>query len=124
MLSNKQFRFPEIDQLPADLKTIFDDGGNGMSDAYINLKWTLADPRFIQTGGYPNPVQGDDSIAERISELLGKGSAADWNMILEIADNKCTDMMWGDAGRLHFFAYRPDVQRKDFHDVWMEFQCH
>lgn len=117
----KAISLPDLDELPKQLRELFDDG-DVLSDAYCDLKGTLSEQRFIQVVGYPNPVQYD-GIADRISRLFGKGSSEDWEMIFEISDSKCTDMMWGDAGRLHFFVYKEDIKNRNFSDAWMEFQC-
>jgi uncharacterized protein YwqG len=44
-------------------------------------------------------------------------------MILEISDDRRTDMMWGDAGILHFFCHVDDLESRVFSRCWMQVQC-
>ncbi len=97
------------------------DNDDGLSDSYCDLKFALSEQAVVQIGGYPNPVQYDD-IAARAASIIGKGSADDWELLLEI-DSKL-GFMWGDAGRLYFYGHKDDLKNAIFSNVWMEFQCH
>jgi uncharacterized protein YwqG len=94
----------------------------GTEDAYCEVKEELQEGRFVQIGGFPNPVQNDGMEAE-IAQMTSRGSAEDWIMILEVYCDKKTDMMWGDAGRIHFFCHIDDLKNQDFSRCWMQMQC-
>lgn len=111
--------YPAV-SLPDDEKKIGIDVD--WAEPYWELKAELVEHRFIQIGGYPNPVQ-NDGIAESIAKMFHRGKPEDWDMIFEISDDKTTDMMWGDAGTLHFFTHIDDLKNNDFSHTWMEMQC-
>ena len=92
-------------------------------EGYCEIKEEISGERFIQIGGYPHPIQYD-GIAESAAKAFGFGEAKDWHMILEVSFSPQTNMMWGDGGRLHFFAHKADIENRKFDNVWMEFQCH
>ena len=93
-----------------------------LEDLYFELKYTIAENRFIQIGGYPNPQQ-NENIDEDIARSTGRGKPSDWKLIMEIYDDKATDMMWGDAGQLYFFTHVEDIKKCNFADSWMQMQC-
>lgn len=105
---------PERDLLPlSDEETM---------EAYCELKAEMEETRFIQIGGFPNPVQTDD-MEPSIAKMTGRGTPEDWILILEVYDDSRTDMMWGDAGKLHFFCHIEDLKSLDFSRCWMQMQC-
>lgn len=111
---------PEIDGYPFEILNKFYNDDE-LLDGYCTLKSELAEPRFLQVGGYPNPVQFD-GIAESAAKIMQRGRASDWNMILEI--NSLEGFMWGDAGKLHYFVHSDDLRSLQFSDVWMDMQCY
>lgn len=92
-------------------------------ESYYNVKEELVNSRFIQIGGYANPVQGG-GIAESIAHLSKIGSAAEWKMILEVSSFPELDMMWGDVGRIHVFTHSRDIDNRSYENTWLEYQCH
>ena len=95
---------------------------SGFVEGYFEARGEIQDTRFIQIGGFPNPVQ-TDTMERDIVRLTGRGSAEDWVMIFEIYEDKRTDMRWGDAGRLHFFCHADDLKDANFSNCWMQTQC-
>ena len=78
---------------------------------------------FVQIAGWPMAIQSDDMQAE-VAELLARGTADDWLLLLQVGDNSGTDMMWGDAGKLYFWIHREDLAAHRFDRVWMVCQSH
>lgn len=114
---------PVEDDLPESLKKKWSTDKYLSEDSYPELAIELSEKRFIQIGGHANPVQ-NGGIEDRISNLLGKGTKNQWRLIFEIFEHSCTNMSWGDAGKLHFFTHVDDIKVRNFDDAWMEFQCH
>ena len=106
--------------LPDNVDNVFSD--EDWEEAYWELNDDVSENRFIQIGGYCNPVQSD-GIEENIVKLFKRGAPSDWKMIFEIYQDKETDMMWGDAGKLHYYSHVDDLSKADFTNVWMEMQC-
>lgn len=94
----------------------------GIEEAYRDLKCEFVEKRFVQIGGFPNPEQNDNMEAN-IVKIMEKGKTEEWIMILEVGCDKNTDMMWGDAGRIHFFTHIDDLKEKNFSSSWLELQC-
>lgn len=112
---------PDSELLEEDFSKKMDDKDEW--DGYYEVKEQISGERFIQIGGYPDPVQCD-GIAQSAAEAFNKGDANDWHMILQVFHCQHTNMMWGDAGRLHFYAHAGDIKNLKFDEVWLEFQCH
>ena len=121
ILYKPSISIPDIESLPEKLQSTLDENED-LSEAYWEIKAELTDKRFIQVGGYPNPVQYD-GIAEAISKLMKRGTADQWKMVFEIYNDKLSDVMWGDDGRLHFFTHIDDIMSCNYENSWMEFQC-
>lgn len=106
--------------LPDNVDKVFSD--ENWEEAYWELNGEVSENRFIQIGGHCNPVQ-TDGIEENIVKLFERGKPSDWKMILEIYQDEETDMMWGDAGKLHFYSHVDDLREMNFSNTWMEMQC-
>jgi len=65
-----------------------------------------------------DPEIYDDSRAEG----LGQGSR-DWSLLLQLDSDEHAKMMWGDAGRLFFWARRDEIEAARFDRSWMILQC-
>jgi uncharacterized protein YwqG len=92
-------------------------------------------------GGHPQEIQGDmrlecqlvtngiycgDSSGYRDPRrsLLEDG-AADWQLLLQVdSDEKRLGWMWGDAGRVYFWARQQDIAAVDFEGSWCVLQCY
>lgn len=112
---------PDLDNTDTNPSLAIFYNDDELLDSYCDLKWGLSEQAVLQIGGYPNPVQYD-GIAAGAATIMGKGSANDWQLLLEV-DSKL-GFMWGDAGRLYFYVHKDDLKAEKFCDVWMEFQCH
>lgn len=113
--------FPDLerrDEIPELSK--FDDD-EALMESYYELKESLTEERILQIGGYPNPIQYD-GLAKSAATIMEKGSANDWILLLEI--NSGLEFNWGDAGRLYFYIHKDDLDRGDFSEVWLEYQCY
>ncbi len=56
--------------------------------------------------------------------LLEKG-AMDWQLVIQIdSDEKRLGWMWGDAGRVYFWARWQDIEAADFENSWAILQCY
>ena len=78
---------------------------------------------FVQLFGWPSVIQSDTMHAE-CATIRGVGREDDWLLLFQIGNDKATDMMWGDAGKLYFWILRDDLQNLRFDRVWMITQCH
>ena len=55
---------------------------------------------------------------------LARG-AADWRLLLQIdSDTEQLGWMWGDVGRVYFWARQHDIARLDFAGAWALLQCY
>jgi uncharacterized protein YwqG len=91
-------------------------------------------------GGYPQEVQGDMQLEcqlvthglycgnqsaykdPRRSELE-KGSS-DWKLVAQFdSDEAGLGWMWGDVGRVYFWARKQDIEAADFGNSWAILQC-
>ena len=142
----KRLRFIEIDSYPgwerlnisADLPF---DQASPLIDAAADVRARpfLGLPRH-QIGGYPSPEQSDQMELE--CQLVTSGiycgdasgyqdpraeglrpGAKDWRLLLQLDSDDEVKMMWGDAGRLYFWIRAQDLEKRDFTNVWMVFQC-
>lgn len=56
--------------------------------------------------------------------ILEKG-AADWQLLLQVdSDEERLGWMWGDTGRVYFWARRQDIEVADFNGSWSILQCY
>ena len=118
---NKSISIPDPESLTDEFSDKMDQKDE--CEGYCEIKEEISGERFIQIGGYPHPIQYD-GIAESAAKAFGIGEAKDWHMLLEVSHSPQTNMMWGDGGRIHFFAHKSDIENRSFGNVWMEFQCH
>jgi hypothetical protein len=91
-------------------------------------------------GGYPQAIQGEMQLEcqlvtngiycgdpsgyrdPRVS-LLAPG-AIDWQLLLQLdSDEERLGWMWGDAGRLYFWARQQDIAQCEFNNSWALLQC-
>ena len=116
------------------------------NEAYAELCGQLMprvndDDPIHRCGGYPQEIQGDMPLECQLvtngvycgdeSEyqdprrpLLEKG-AADWRLLLQIdSDEARCGWMWGDVGRLYFWARQQDIEGSDFGRAWAILQCY
>jgi uncharacterized protein YwqG len=49
--------------------------------------------------------------------------AKDWKLLLQLASDEDTEMMWGDGGTLYFWIREADLPDRDFSKVWIILQC-
>jgi uncharacterized protein YwqG len=91
-------------------------------------------------GGHPQQIQGDMQLECQLVTngiycgdpsgyrdprvpLLTPG-AADWQLLLQIdSDEERLGWMWGDLGRLYFWARQQDIAENDFDGSWALLQC-
>lgn len=99
------------------------------------------DEPIHRCGGHPQEIQGDMRLECQLVTngiycgdpsgyqdlrvpLLEKG-AADWQLLLQVdSDEKRLGWMWGDAGRVYFWARRQDIESTDFDSSWAILQCY
>jgi len=112
---------PDPESLPKQFLAKMDEYDE--CESYCEIKAELIETRFIQIGGYPNPVQSD-GIAESIAKQSQIGSAQEWKMILELDSHPAMDLMWGDAGKIHIFVHNDDIKSRDYKNIWLEYQCY
>jgi uncharacterized protein YwqG len=90
--------------------------------------------------GHPDPIQGDMQIeCQLVSHGLHAGvrfqddatdwqdlavGAEDWQLLLQLDSDDCSDMMWGDCGRLYFWIRHDDLVTRSFDRSWMMLQCY
>jgi uncharacterized protein YwqG len=48
---------------------------------------------------------------------------ADWILLLQIDTDDDAGFMWGDVGMLYFWIKKDDLEKLNFENVWMIFQC-
>jgi uncharacterized protein YwqG len=103
---------------------------------------TLSDDEPIhRCGGHPQEIQGEmrlecqlvtnglfcgDPSGYRDPRVptLEKG-AVDWQLLLQIdSDEKRLGWMWGDVGRIYFWARQQDIEAANFDGSWAILQCH
>jgi uncharacterized protein YwqG len=93
-----------------------------------------------RVGGYPQEVQGDMRLKCRLvtnglycgdrtgyndprSVELEKG-ASDWQLLAQFdSDEARLGWMWGDVGRVYFWARRQDIESANFGNCWAVLQC-
>jgi len=112
---------PDPDSLPQQFLADMEEMDE--CESYWEIKAELIESRFIQIGGFPNPVQYD-GIAESIAKMSQIGTAEEWKMILELDSHPAMDIMWGDVGKIHIFAHSKDIESREYKNIWLEYQCH
>ena len=65
------------------------------------------------SGGYQDP---------RVKTL--EGGAADWRLLLQVDSDEKLKWMWGDIGRIYFWARQQDIAARDFGGAWAILQCY
>lgn len=114
------------------------------NDDYEDLcRELMADPEepFHRCGGHPQEVQGDMRLeCQLVSNGIYCGNAAgyqdprramleqgaaDWQLLLQVdSDEERLGWMWGDAGRVYFWARRGDIRSANFGASWTILQCY
>lgn len=92
-------------------------------------------------GGHPQEIQGDMRLECQLvanglycgdatgyrdprANLLSHGES-DWQLLFQIdSDEKGPGWMWGDVGRVYFWARKQDIQLADFDRSWAILQCY
>jgi uncharacterized protein YwqG len=93
-----------------------------------------------RVGGYPQEIQGDMRLEcqlvtngiycgnpsgyqdPRRAEL--EKDASDWQLVAQFdSDEARLGWMWGDLGRVYFWARRQDIEAADFGNGWAILQC-
>lgn len=145
MFSERKIRFDQEWILPT--RTIVE--GHDLSvrgdDEYRDLCERLmefADDQPIhRCGGHPQEIQGDmrlecqlvtngiycgDSSGYRDPRVKSLESGTiDWRLLLQIdSDEEGPGWMWGDSGRVYFWARQQDIAAADFDGSWAILQCY
>jgi uncharacterized protein YwqG len=50
--------------------------------------------------------------------------ATDWRLLLQLDSDDRVGWMWGDVGRVYFWAIQQDIAACDFDKSWAILQCH
>jgi uncharacterized protein YwqG len=91
-------------------------------------------------GGNPQEVQGDMRLeCQLVTNGLNWGDrswrddprraelengASDWQLLIQFdSDEARLNWMWGDVGRVYFWARRQDIEAADFSNNWAILQC-
>lgn len=92
-------------------------------------------------GGHPQEIQSDMRLECQLvtngiycgepsgyqdprRTMLEKG-AADWSLLLQVdSDEQRVGWMWGDAGRVYFWARQQDIEAASFDGSWGILQCY
>jgi uncharacterized protein YwqG len=122
------------------------DTGNqvlGQMDEYCDLISRLNEDGPTQVhrcGGYPQEIQGDMRLeCELVTHGIYCGDpsgykdprradlekdAPAWRLLAQFdSDHKRLGWMWGDAGRVYFWARQQDIEAADFTRSWAILQC-
>lgn len=92
-------------------------------------------------GGDPQEIQGDMKLECQLvthgiycggsegykdPRRLGlEPGAADWQLLAQFdSDEERLGWLWGDAGRVYFWARRQDIEAADFSNAWAILQCY
>ena len=68
---------------------------------------------------------GDQSAYRDPRRSALEKAAADWKLLLQIdSDEKRLGWMWGDAGRVYFWARQQEIEAGDFDGAWAILQCY
>jgi uncharacterized protein YwqG len=93
-----------------------------------------------RSGGWPEEVQGEmrfecqlvtngiycgdpSGFRDPRAKSLEPG-ATDWTLLLQLDSNDKLGWMWGDAGRVYFWAKQHDIVETDFGSTWAIQQCY
>jgi uncharacterized protein YwqG len=113
-------------------------------DAYFDLQQALlerhagAEDRPIhRIGGHPDAIQADAMQLE--AQLVTNGvtwgdddpreaalapGAVDWRLLLQLESELAPqEVLWGDAGRIYFWARESDLRAGRFDATWLILQC-
>jgi uncharacterized protein YwqG len=75
------------------------------------------DPLIVhQLLGYPRPIQDDLGG-------VASGEPTPWLSLLQLDSDERLEMMWGDAGKLHWLIRAGDLARRDFDHIVLSLQC-
>jgi uncharacterized protein YwqG len=116
------------------------------NDDYFDLCRQLmgsseGDEPVHRCGGYPQEIQGDMRLECQLvtngiycGDTSGyqdprrsalESGAADWQLVLQIdSDEERLGWLWGDAGRVYFWARRQDIESAHFDGSWAILQCY
>jgi uncharacterized protein YwqG len=130
--------------LPTDLESNNGEPAFWKTDQYRDLVNRLSIRGIGETvhrlGGYPQEIQGDMRLeCQLVTHGLnwGDGSwredtrraelekgALDWQLLVQFdSDEARLGWMWGDVGRVYFWARRQDIEAADFSSSWAILQC-
>jgi len=117
-------------------------GNDEYNDLCRQLMITRGEDKLIhRCGGHPQEIQGDMRLE---CQLVTNGiycgdpsgyldprrsalehGAADWHLLLQVdSDEARLGWMWGDAGRVYFWARRQDIEASNFEGSWAILQCY
>jgi hypothetical protein len=117
-------------------------GDNDYADLCRRLMPTLSESEPIhRCGGHPQEIQGemrlecqlvahgiycgDSSGYEDPRRKILERGAADWQLLIQIdSDEARLGWMWGDSGRVYFWARQQDIEMHNFDDSWSILQCY
>jgi uncharacterized protein YwqG len=117
-------------------------GNDDYCDVCRQLMCALSDDGPIhRCGGHPQEIQGDMRLECQLvanglycgdssgyqdpRRFLLEEGAGDWDLLLQVdSDEKRLGWMWGDAGRVYFWARRQDIEAADFNGSWAVLQCY
>jgi uncharacterized protein YwqG len=93
-----------------------------------------------RSGGWPEEVQGEMRLECQLvtngiycGDSSGYGDprvktlalgAKDWKLLLQLDSDDKAGWMWGDAGRVYFWAKQQDILARDFGSAWAIQQCY
>jgi uncharacterized protein YwqG len=91
-------------------------------------------------GGHPQEIQGemrlecqlvtndiccgDSSGYSDPRRAILESGAADWDLVLQVDSDDEMGWMWGDVGRIYFWARRQDIEAAHFDASWGVLQCY
>jgi uncharacterized protein YwqG len=140
---NSSLDFASEWTLPSDPHEYGIDIPRHSSKAYSQLLQDLygESPTIHRLGGHSQPIQydmrleaqlatngisaGDASKYDDARRIALQEGVADWQLLLQIdTDEDGPGWMWGDVGRLYFWARRQDLAQRNFDKVWCCEQCY
>jgi uncharacterized protein YwqG len=145
-LSERSVRFKLEWTLPSAMTFEGHDSSNWSYDEHTDLCEQLIsessrDTPMHRCGGHPQEIQGDMRLeCQLVSNGLYCGNrsgyedprravlepgAADWKLLLQIdSDEEQLGCMFGDSGRVYFWARQQDIAAGDFDNSWAILQCY
>jgi uncharacterized protein YwqG len=114
---------------------------DGYGDLCRQLMGSSSDDRPIhRCGGHPQEVQGEMRLECQLvtngiycgdssgytdprRSTLEKG-VGEWDLLLQVDSDENLGWMWGDAGRVYFWARQQDIAASDFDGSWAILQCY